>query len=285
MSGLSTFPNIALEWAQIAPDKVIVATADRVWVYQPSSANSEDGIAPSTNRCEQATATQKLLDASIVLAKRAAITSRPQIPVLTPVRWVWRLAGQYHLARVTPSLMEEAAERFAATGRNQLAQWAAHKAIEERGHDRLALLDIQALGYKAETVVKALVPPSTAALVDYFTRSVQAPDPIGCVSFVYALERLSTVIGEEQIQAIEAQLPANVCATRCLRVHSGIGSDAEHAEEIVELVARLTPQERTQVAIACYQATLFYFSLSQEDDPSDEELQQCLKPLESCLQT
>jgi hypothetical protein len=54
--------------------------------------------------------------------------------------------------------MEEARDRFAASGRESLAQWAAQKAREEAGHDRLALLDIQSMGYDAEAVVQALVP-------------------------------------------------------------------------------------------------------------------------------
>jgi len=34
--------------------------------------------------------------------------------------------------------MAEASQRFATTGRHNLAQWAAQKAKEERGHDKLA---------------------------------------------------------------------------------------------------------------------------------------------------
>ena len=272
------FPKVALEWVQIAPDKVIVATPDRVWIYQPGSTINEADLIPSGSHPQPVTVTQKLLDTAIVLAKRA-ISPPPKASSLSPIRWVWHLASQYHLAHGTPSLMEEAAERFAATDRDHLVQWAARKAIEEQGHDQLALLDIQALGYNAKAVVETLAPSSTIALVDYFTHSVQTPDPIGCVGYTYALERLATAIGEEQIQAIEAQLPPNVNATRCLRVHSGIGSDAEHAQEIVELVAGLTQQERTQVAIACYETALLYFSQPLASNPSDEELRQCLKSL------
>lgn len=280
MLGSATSPEVALERVQIAPDKVIVATTEKVWIYQPGSDDYKDGLTPSVSHPQQATATQKLLDTSIVLAKRA-ISPPPQAPSLPPVRWIWYLATQYHMTHVTPTLMSEAAERFAATDRDRLAQWAAHKAIEERGHDRLALLDIQALGYNAKAVVETLVPPSAIDLVDYFTHSVQTSDPIGCVGYVYALERLATAVRKEQIQAVEAQLPPNVHATRCLRVHSGIGSDVEHTQELLELVAELTPQERTQVAIACYETALLYFSQPQTGNPSNEELQQRLKPLES----
>ncbi|MBD2533054.1 hypothetical protein H6G97_27190, partial [Nostoc flagelliforme FACHB-838] len=237
---------IDIEWVRIAPDKVVVATADRVWLYRPSSGDSSDFLAQPRSGTGSVATTQKLFDTSIVLAKRAVLSShRP--PTLSRTRWIWHLAGQYHLTHSTPRLMEEAAQLFAAAGRESLAQWATQKAIEERGHDRLALLDIQSLGYKAEAVVEVFVPPSAKVLLDYFTRSVQAHDPLSCVGYCYTLERLATAIGEEYIQAVEALLPSGTNATRCLRVHSGVGSDVEHVEETVALVAALTPEERTRV--------------------------------------
>lgn len=138
--------------------------------------------------------TQKLLDRAIALAWRD-IKSDRRPPALTSTRWVWRMAGAYHSSRHTTRLMEEAAERFAASGRKSLAQWAAHKAREEAGHDRLALLDIQSMGYEAEAVVQALVPPAVKLWLDYFIQSVQTTDPIGCVGHSYASERLGTFQG------------------------------------------------------------------------------------------
>jgi pyrroloquinoline quinone (PQQ) biosynthesis protein C len=265
------------EWARVAPDKVVVASADRVWLYQPSSGNSSDLFAQPMSGAGSVATTQKLLDTSIVLAKRAVSSSRP--PALSLMLWIWNLAAQYHLTHSVPQLMEEAAQRFATSGREALAQWAAQKAIEERGHDRLALLDIQSLGYDAKAVVQALVPPPAQVLFDYFTRSVQTPDPIACVGYSYTQERLALAIGDERIQAVETLLPPGTNATRFLRVHSGVGSDVEHVQESVEMVAGLTPEERTRVAIACYETALLYFSSSQKGYPSDEELQQILEPL------
>lgn len=270
--------SIDIEWACIAPDKVVVATADRVWVYRPGSVDSSNFLAQPRSSAGSIATTRKLLDTSIVLAKRA-VESPTRLPALTPTRWIFLLVGQYHLTHSTSRLMEEAAQLFAAGGRETLAQWATQKAIEERGHDRLALLDIQSLGYKAEAVVEALVPPSAKVLLDYFTRSVQASDPIRCMGYSYTLERLALAIGEEYIQAVEALLPPGTSATRCLRVHSGVGSDVEHVEETVALVAGLTPEERTRIAIACYETALLYFSSPQRSYPSDEELQQILRPL------
>jgi pyrroloquinoline quinone (PQQ) biosynthesis protein C len=176
--------------------------------------------------------------------------------------------------------MKEARERFAASGHKSLAQWAAQKAREEAGHDRLALLDIQSMGYEAEAVVQALVPSAMQALVDYFFQSVQAADPIGCVGFFYACERLGTFIGEEYIHSIEALLPPGTHATRWLRIHSGVGAEVKHVEETVEVVAELTPQERICVARACYETALLRFTPPKEGYISDEELQNILKPLE-----
>jgi pyrroloquinoline quinone (PQQ) biosynthesis protein C len=177
--------------------------------------------------------------------------------------------------------MDKAAQSFASSGRRSLAQWAAQKACEEGGHDRLALLDIQSMGYEAKAVVEALVPPAAVALVDYFTRSVQAPDPIACVGYCYTMERLALGIGEEHIQAVEALLPPGIQATRCLRVHSSVGSDVEHVEETIEMVAGLAPEERTRVVSACYETALLCFSPPKEGYISDEELQNMLRSVET----
>lgn len=279
-SPLKSSPLADIEWACIAPDKVVVATANPAWLHRPSPAGSGNPFARQMVGAGSAATTRKLLDGAIALA-RSAVSSSSRPPALTRTRWVWRLAGSYHLTHFTPRLMEEAAQRFAKAGRKSLAQWAAQKAREEGGHDRLALLDIQSMGYEAEAVVEALVPPAAAALVDYFTRSVKDSDPIDCVGYCYTMERLAIGIGEKYIQAVEALLPPGTHATRCLRVHSHVGSDVEHVEETVEMVAGLTPEERTRVTIACYETALLCFSPPREGYISEEELQHVLRQLES----
>jgi pyrroloquinoline quinone (PQQ) biosynthesis protein C len=176
--------------------------------------------------------------------------------------------------------MKEAARRFAGERRWSLAQWAAQKAREERDHDRLALLDLQSMGYDAEAVVKTLLPPAAKALVNYFNQSAQASDPIGCVGYSYAMERLATGIGEQYIQKVETLLSPEINATRCLRVHSGVGADAEHVQETVEMVASLSDEERIRIANACYQTALLCFSPPQGGYISNQQLQHLLKPLE-----
>ena len=199
--------------------------------------------------------TRRLLDGAIALAQRAAPAAAAP-PPLSPLRWVWRLAGYYHLTHATPRLMAEAARRFAARDEPELAAWAAEKAREEQGHDRLALRDIAALGHPAEAVVAALVPGPAAALVEHFTRCVQQADPLACVGYAYTLERLALTVQRPEIDAVQAMLPVGVDATRCMRVHSGIGSDAGHVDDNVALIAGLPPQRRARVIAAVHTTAL-----------------------------
>ncbi|WP_236147047.1 hypothetical protein [Scytonema millei] len=260
-------------------DTTVVKTAKRTWAHQPSSAKQGIIFTEKSVDASNKAKTQKQLDGAIALAW-SRVKTRRRPPALTPTRWVWRLAGSYHLCQPTQQLMETAAWRFASAGRMVLAGWAAQKASEEAGHDRLALLDIQSMGYKAEAVVKELVPPAAVNLVDYFTRSVQARDPIGCAGYSYTMERLAMGIKEDYIQRVEALLPPNTHATRCLRVHSGVGNDVGHVDETVEMMTELTSDERVQVARACYETALLCFSPPSEDYISEEELAHVLKGLE-----
>lgn len=148
---------IDIEWACVTPDKAVVATANRAWLHQPGSAGSSNPFIRQMVGAGSVATTRKLLDGAIAFA-RSTVSSSSRPPALSRLRWIWRLAGLYHMTHFTPQLMKEAAQRFAASGYQSLAQWAAQKAREERGHDQLALLDIQSMGYKAEAVVEALVP-------------------------------------------------------------------------------------------------------------------------------
>lgn len=250
--------TIAIEWAEVAPGRVVVATADRAWVHAPVFTGQPDPFAIAMDGPGSLATTRRLLDGAIGAAGRGA--PRPAVgPALTPARWAWRLAGYYRTTHATPLLMAAAAERFAAAGRDALAAWARDKVREETGHDRLALRDLAALGYDSDRLVEHLAPPTAAALVRYFEARVREDDdPIGCVGYAYALERLALERGADDIAAVEAMLPPGVVATRCLRVHSATGSDAAHVEDIVRLVAGLAAPERARVARACYETAAIY---------------------------
>ncbi|MDZ7954255.1 hypothetical protein [Nostoc sp. DedQUE09] len=270
---------INTESACFVPDETAIKTANYTQRHRSTSAKGGDRSVSKMSDAERIAQTQKLLDRAIAYAWHTVKSDR-RPPKLTHTRWVWQMAGAYHSSRHTSRLMEKAAQRFAASGRTRLADWATQKAKEEAGHDRLALLDIQSMGYEAEAVVQALVPSAATAVVDYFTQSVHAIDPINCVGYCYASERLGTFQGEEYIQSVEALLPSGTHATRWLRVHSGLSAEVKHVKEIVEVVAELTPQESIPVARACYETALLRFTPPKERYISDEELQKVLKPME-----
>ncbi|MBD2414720.1 hypothetical protein FACHB389_21075 [Nostoc calcicola FACHB-389] len=271
---------IKTDSACFVPDETAFKAANYTQKHRSTSAKSGDRFASNMSYAEKIAQTQKLLDRAIAYAWHTVKSDR-RPPKLTRTRWVWQLAGSYHMTHSYPRLIKEASQRFAASGHKSLAQWALQKAVEETGHDRLALLDIQSMGYKAEAVVEALIPPSATVLGNYLAQSVHTPDPIGCIGYSYTLERIATGIKEKHIQSVEALLPSGTSATRCLRVHSSIGADVEHVKETVEMVAGLAHDECVRVAIACYETALLYFNPLQADYISDEELQLILKPLES----
>ncbi len=275
---MKTTSSTEVEWASIAPNKVVVATDKEVWLHSPLG--DGDQFSSAMRSAGNVATTRKLLDGAIAVAK-ITISSQKRPPDLTPTRYIWQLAGAYQIAHVTPPLMELASISFAGASRHILSNWASEKALEETGHDRLALLDIQALGYRAEDLVKTVIPSAAMALVEYFTRSVHDSDPIDCVGYAHALERLSLGAKKEHIQKIEALLPPSVNATRCLRVHSSVGGDADHVEENVEMIAKLSSTERTRIVRACYETALLYFSPPTEGYISETELEYMLKPFKS----
>ena len=272
---MKTTTSTEVEWAIIAPDKVVIATAEGVWLDSPQS-DSDRFTKPITGAGNTAI-TKQLLDGAMAAAN-IAVPLKEKPPALTPNRYVWQLAGAYQIAHATPELMREAGQRFASAERHILSEWAFEKAKEETGHDRLALLDIKSLGYRAEELVREIIPSASMTLVDYFRRSVHDVDPIDCVGYAHALERLAIGAKREHIDKIENLLPVNVNATRCFKVHSSVGADAEHVEENEEMIARLSFTERTRIIRACYETALLLFSPPKEGYLAEAELEEMLKP-------
>lgn len=260
-------PCLAWEWLRLPDGTVILAAPMQQWVVPSVRAGA---WAKPMHGPGSVPTTRSLLDGAVMAGwsagcRRAGLpssdatdaSSGSATALLGPESWAFRLVCLYHTTHATPALMAEASTRFARAGRSALAQWAATKAREEQGHDVLALRDLAELGYDAPALVRALVPAGPAALVRYFECAVRQDDPLGCVGYCYALERLALESDAAFIAQVEASLPAGCRATRCLRVHSACGSDRDHVEETVTMVASLSASERTRVALASYEtATL-----------------------------
>lgn len=262
-----------IEWAALPAGLVVVATPERQWSHR--SGPWGPFARPMTGPGSKAT-TRGLLDAAARLGWAAA-ARRPEPPI-TPLRWAYRLCGFYRTTHATPPLMREAAARFEAAGRPELATWALKKAREEKGHDALALADLRSLGHDAERTVARVVPGVPAALVRRFEELVRSPEPVRCVGYTYALERLALEVDAEYIARVEASLPRGVRATRCLRVHSASGSDEAHVDETVDLVASLPAAERSAIALACHETSSLCFSSPEGEPLSDATLERLFAP-------
>ncbi len=181
-----------------------------------------------------------------------APAKRPEPSLL---RHVYALAGCYQTTHATPPTMRRVAERFRSLGRAEVVERCLRVAREESGHDRLALADLAALGLPARELVERLQPSGSLALVSLFRRMAGSEEPIGVFGYAYALERSALFSDAQSIEAIERVLPAGVKATRCLRVHSAVGSDAGHVAESIEFIASLPALDRATIARAMFEAT------------------------------
>jgi hypothetical protein len=164
--------------------------------------------------------------------------------------------------------MRRVAERLVARGQHTAARHCLHVAEEESGHDTLALMDLAALGLPAQEFVAHLQPKSFMALVELFTRFADSDAPIAVLGYAYALERMSLFSTAESIAAIERLIPAGIKATRCLRVHSAVGSDAGHVAESIAFLSTLPP-DRAAIARATYE-TVSLLCAAWRDYPGDE---------------
>jgi hypothetical protein len=185
------------------------------------------------------------------------------------------LASSYQTTHATPPTMRRAADRLAACGQPEVAEYCRHVAAEESGHDTLALMDLNALGLPAAVLVERLRPKNALALVALFTQFADSNEPIAVLGYAYTLERMALLNTEASITAIEQHIPRNVNASRCLRVHSAVGSDTDHVAASLEFIATLTSQQRAIIVGAVYTSTSL-LSAASTDYPGDDAMQALL---------
>jgi hypothetical protein len=196
-------------------------------------------------------------------------------PAPSLLRHIFSLAASYQTTHATPPTMRRAAGRLAARGQHAAAAHCLRVAEEESGHDTLALKDLAALGLPAHELVAQLQPRPALALVELFTRFADSDEPIAVLGYVYALERMALFSTQASIAAIERLIPAGIKATRCLRVHSAVGSDARHVAESITFIATLPPEYRAAIARATYETISLQCAVPR-DYPGDEAMRALL---------
>lgn len=190
---------------------------------------------------------------------------------------IFALAASYRTTGSTPSAERRAADRLAARGSHAAAAYRRRVAEEETGHDRLAMMDIAALGLDVEAFVARLQPARALALAARQQALADSDEPIAVAGYAYVLERCALRITAEVVAAIERVMPAGVRATRCLRVHSAIGSDCGHVDEALAFIAGLPPRDRAIVAREAF-ATMSLIG-AHDDYPGDAAMRALLADL------
>jgi len=243
------------EWVNVTSDVSIIACdSGEVWFHTPINGNLDPFATPMTGVGSPGS-TIGLLDGAINLGF-TTIEKRLARPELTIAAYVVALVGAYHTSVDTPRNLRRAASRFLELGRPEVAAYLEERAREETGHDRLALKDLRALGVPGERLVANFIPEGIKPLCKRFDDLCAEDYPIGSIGYSYCLERIAALKGKSDIEKVRTLCPAGVDATRFLRSHSSLGSEASHVEETITFVASLPADDSISVVQATYQSAL-----------------------------
>lgn len=274
--------RLVTEWVKITADVSIVALqSGEVWFHTPrDTKENQDPFATPMSGVGSAGSTVGLLDGAINLGF-AGIEKRLARPDPTIVGYIVALVGAYHTSVDTPRNLRRAASRFNELGRPEVAAYLEERAREETGHDRLALKDLRALGVPGERLVANFVPEGIKPLCKRFDDLCVRDYPIGCIGYSYCLERIAALKQAADIEKVQAICPDDVDATRFLRSHSSLGSEAAHVEETIEFVASLPANDRIRVVQETYESALilaegYNHELLKSEAEMLEELEQAL---------
>ncbi len=270
------------EWVNVTGDISIIAReSGEVWFHTRSGTKEgADPFAAPMTGAGSTGSTVGLLDGAINLGF-AEIEQRLARPEPTLVGYAVALVGAYHTSVDTPRNLQRAAGRFVELGRPEVAAYLEERAREETGHDRLALKDLRALGLPAERLVANYIPEGIKPLCRRFDDLCVEDYPIGCIGYSYCLERIAALKQKTDIEMVQAMCPDGVDATRFLRSHSSLGSEAAHVEETIEFVASLPANDRIRVVQETYESALimaagYNHELLKSEAETLEELQQAI---------
>lgn len=249
--------RVVTEWVNVTDDISIIAReSGEVWFHTLRSTDVDgDPFATSMTGSGSLGSTNGLLDGAINLAF-VGIEKRLARPKPTLAGYIVALVGAYHTSVDTPRNLRRAANRFNELGRPEVAAYLEDRAREETGHDRLALKDLRALGVPGERLVANFIPEGIKPLCKRFDDLCAQDYPIGCIGYSYCLERIAALKEKTDIEKVQAMCPAGVDATRFLRSHSSLGSEASHVAETIEFVASLPANDRITVVQETYESSL-----------------------------
>jgi hypothetical protein len=228
----------------------LVSSEEGAWIQPPQAATLALGGSMPRSLPGTLGTTRHLLDGAIAAGERSVPACEPW--ALTERAWATLLVDKWYTAHHSVALLRAAIPRYESISRPELARFARRKLEEEAGHDRLPLNDLSALGYDAEAAVEGVPPGHNAhALVEYARECVHGPRPVSFFGYIYAFERRVIRITDQDLRVLERVLPAGVEAASGLKAHA-LEFDREHVEELVQFIAGLPGDDRTEIALASH---------------------------------
>jgi hypothetical protein len=274
--------RLVTEWVKVTGDILIIAReSGEIWFHTPGGAKEKvDPFSTPMTGVGAIGSTVTLLDGAISLGF-AGIEKRLARPDPTIAGYIVALVGAYHTSVHTPRNLRRAASRFNELKRPEVAAYLEVRAREETGHDRLALKDLRSLGVPGERLVANFIPEGIKPLCKRFDDLCAEEYPIGCIGYSYCLERIAALKEKTDIEKVHALCPDGVDATRFLRSHSSLGSEASHVDETIEFVASLPANDRIRVVQETYESALimaegYNHQLLKSEAEMLEEIQQAI---------
>lgn len=243
----------------ISPRPVVVARRDGFFLCEQGQTRLI-GAAIASIETNDRSLTQQLLAGCIYAARKERHVSAQEPGTSNLVDHIHGLSAAYHTTNATPPILRYARDRFLELGDQKAADFSEEKAVEETGHDRLALKDLEALGLPADKLVQEHAPQRAKALVALFKNLAGEPLPYGVFGYAYVLERLAAQDGQHEIDTLQSLAPQGVDISRCARVHSSLGADLAHVQELVDFVAEQQPSVRADICRAVYDTTSVMFA-------------------------
>lgn len=263
--------------ARLDDDTVVVAREDGRYAKLSSQSrilrgSQSDGDEPLTVPLARG-----LLEGAIFAGREVGAAGRepPPQPPLTRIQWALNLISSYQTTIALPRSLLIAAVRLHEAERYDQTDFVLKKYDEEKWHYRLALADLTAMGFDAESLVAAIEVRSASMVCEHVLREARNCPPIGVIGMAYVGERASLEVDQPYIDRINGLFPERVRPTRCLRVHSAVGSDAGHVEDVVRFVAQLDRDDRQDVLTAVFRAAQDFFEFAWHRQSDAEFVQLC----------
>lgn len=274
------FDTAYTQLVEIGAQKLLIAVADgRSWLVDIGSRESVR-LPVSRVASERASLAAALIEGAIV-AGLMQVSPAPAAEAYSWFRYVRWLVSNHFFAGHTPDLFRLGAQRLTMLGRPDLAELALQKAGEETGHAELAFRDLEALGLPAADVIRLVRPPSAAVFAERFREHVESSNPISLFGFSYCLERMAAERDGAFVEQVETTCRIGGEASRFLRVHSGIGSDAGHVHEQLAFFESLNGDDLAAIARGAFDtAELLAHQPSIDAEMTDEEMDRRLRQKE-----